>query len=223
MPLELQPKLLRVLQERQVRPVGGNTTHPMRARIIAATNRDLEDEVEAKRFREDLFYRLNVVQIHIPPLRARGNGVLLLAEHFVAKFAARSNKAISGIDPDAQRKLLAFDWPGNVRQLENSIERAVALTRSDRIGVEDLPERIIEFTASSAPADDVDLEHVLTLDQIERRQIEHAIRQYHGNKTRAAKALGIDRRTLYRKLERYDGAATMLRTLPARAEPVSGM
>jgi DNA-binding NtrC family response regulator len=119
MSLDMQPKLLRVLQERQVRPVGGNTTIPVRARILAATNRDLEGEVVAKRFREDLFYRLNVVQIAVPPLRARGNDVLLLAEHFVRVFAARTGKAASGIDPDAQRKLLDFDWPGNVRQLEN--------------------------------------------------------------------------------------------------------
>jgi two-component system response regulator HydG len=206
MPLDMQPKLLRVLQERQVRPVGGNTSVPMRARIIAATNRDLEGEVEAKRFREDLFYRLNVVQIHVPPLRARGNDVLLLAEHFVCSFAARAGKPVIGIDPEAQRKLLAFDWPGNVRQLENAMERAVALTRSERVQVEDLPERVVQFDRTNRPAEDVDLEHLLTLDQIERRQIERVIRQYHGNKTRAAKALGIDRRTLYRKLERYDGA-----------------
>jgi two-component system response regulator HydG len=104
MPLEMQPKLLRVLQERQVRPVGGNTWVPMTARIIAATNRDLEGEVEARRFREDLFYRLNVVQIHIPPLRARGNDVLLLAEHFTSRFASRAHKRVLSISPDAQRK-----------------------------------------------------------------------------------------------------------------------
>ena len=206
MPLEMQPKLLRVLQERQVRPVGGNTCVPMTARIIAATNRDLEGEVEAKRFREDLFYRLNVVQIHIPPLRARGNDVLLLAEHFASRFASRAHKRVLAISPDAQRKLLAYDWPGNVRQLENSIERAVALTRGEQIQVEDLPEKVQSFDGWSRAAEDVDLENVLTLEQIERRQIERALRQAHGNKTRAAKALGIDRRTLYRKLDRYDGA-----------------
>ena len=206
MPLDMQPKLLRVLQERQVRPVGGNSSVPMTARIIAATNRDLEGEVESKRFREDLFYRLNVVQIHIPPLRARGNDILLLAEHFVQRFALRAGKAITGISSEAQRKLLAYDWPGNVRQLENSMERAVALTRGEQIQPEDLPERVLAFDGWSRAAEDVDLENVLTLDQIERRQIERALRQAHGNKTRAAKALGIDRRTLYRKLDRYDGA-----------------
>jgi two-component system, NtrC family, response regulator AtoC len=205
MPLEMQPKLLRVLQERQVRPVGGNTSVPVTARIIAASNRDLESEVEQKRFREDLFYRLNVVQIEIPPLRARGNDTLLLAEHFVRKFSERSGKAVQGLSIEAQTKLLAYDWPGNVRQLENTIERAVALTRGEQIMIEDLPERITRFDGSTGVLSDVDLEHVRTLEQVERRHIEQAVKHAHGNKTRAAKALGIDRRTLYRKLERYAG------------------
>jgi DNA-binding NtrC family response regulator len=207
MPLDMQPKLLRVLQERMVRPVGGNVALPVTARVIAATNRDLEGEVEGKRFREDLFYRLNVVQIHIPPLRARASDIPLLADHFVQGFAARSGKSISGFSPEAHRVLSAYDWPGNVRQLENVIERAVALTRGEQIQVDDLHERIVRFNGTSPAADEVDLEHVLSLDQLERRQIERALRQNHGNKTRAAKALGIDRRTLYRKLDRYGGAA----------------
>jgi DNA-binding NtrC family response regulator len=205
MPLEMQPKLLRVLQERQVRPVGGNTSVPVTARIIAASNRDLESEVEQKRFREDLFYRLNVVQIEIPPLRARGNDVLLLAEHFVRKFSERSGKPVHGLSVEAQTKLIAYDWPGNVRQLENTIERAVALTRGEQIMLDDLPERITRFDGSTGVLTDVDLEHVRTLEQVERRHIEQAVKHAHGNKTRAAKALGIDRRTLYRKLERYAG------------------
>jgi DNA-binding NtrC family response regulator len=215
MPLEMQPKLLRVLQERQVRPVGGNTSVPVTARIIAATNRDLESEVEQKRFREDLFYRLNVVQIEIPPLRARGNDVLLLAEHFVRKFSERSGKPVHGLAPEAQSKLIAYDWPGNVRQLENTIERAVALTRGEQIMLEDLPERITRFDGSTGVLTDVDLEHVRTLEQVERRHIEQAVKHAHGNKTRAAKALGIDRRTLYRKLERYAGG----RSTPPGAPP----
>ena len=206
MPLDMQPKLLRVLQERQVRPVGGNACVPMTARIVAATNRDIESEVEARRFREDLFYRLNVVQIHVPPLRARGNDVLLLAEHFVRRFAASTGKRVLSIAPEAQRKLAAYDWPGNVRQLENAMERAVALTRGHEIVPRDLPEKVEAFDGSRHAADEVDLENLLTLGQVERRQIERALRQAHGNKTRAAKALGIDRRTLYRKLERHDGA-----------------
>ena len=219
MPLEMQPKLLRVLQERQVRPVGGNTSVPVTARIIAATNRDLESEVEQKRFREDLFYRLNVVQIEIPPLRSRGNDVLLLAEHFVRKFSERSGKPVHGISVDAQAKLLAFDWPGNVRQLENTIERAVALTRGEQIMLEDLPERVTRYDGSTGVLSDVDLEHVRTLDQVERRHIEQAVKHAHGNKTRAAKALGIDRRTLYRKLERYAGG----RPISSAPPPTNGV
>jgi len=205
MALDMQPKLLRVLQERTLRPVGGNSNVAMTARVIAASNRDLEQEVDDRRFREDLFYRLNVVQIHIPPLRARGNDIVLLAEHFLRKFGERTGKTPAGISVEAQRKLLAYDWPGNVRQLENTIERAVALNRGEAIGVEDLPEKIVQFKGWSPTDDLVDLEHTLTLDQIERRQLERVLSRFQGNKTRAAKALGIDRRTLYRKLERYEG------------------
>jgi two-component system, NtrC family, response regulator AtoC len=221
MPLEMQPKLLRVLQERQVRPVGGNISVPVTARIIAATNRDLEAEVDQKRFREDLFYRLNVVQIEIPPLRGRGNDILLLAEHFVRKFSERSGKPVRGLSLEAQAKLLAFDWPGNVRQLENTIERAVALTRGEQILLEDLPERISRFDGSTGVLNDVDLEHVRTLDQVERRHIEQAVKHAHGNKTRAAKALGIDRRTLYRKLERYAGGRPSTSAAPPSDAPSS--
>jgi DNA-binding NtrC family response regulator len=217
MPLDMQPKLLRVLQERLVRPVGGNTSVPLKARIVVATNRDLEAEVEQRRFREDLFYRLNVVQIHVPPLRARGNDIIFLAEHFVRKFAERTGKQPAGISIEAQRKLLAYDWPGNVRQLENAIERAIALTRGGSIQVEDLPEKMLSFEPSNPSHDDVDLEHALTLAQLERRHVERALRQCNGNKTRAAKALGIDRRTLYRMFERYNGtpAGSTMRTDPS--------
>jgi two-component system response regulator HydG len=206
MPLEMQPKLLRVLQERQVRPVGGNTVIPVDCRIVAATNRDLESEVEEQRFREDLYYRLNVVQIHIPPLRARGNDVLVLAQHFVKKFAERMGKGVAGISSEAAKKLVEYDWPGNVRQLENSMERAVTLTRFEQITVEDLPERISRYEGSRVTLGDVDSEHMLTLEQLEKRYIERVLKAAQGNKTQAAKLLGVDRRTLYRKLERYEGA-----------------
>ena len=206
MPLEMQPKLLRVLQERQVRPVGGNVVVPVDARIIAATNRDLESEVEEQRFREYLYYRLNVVQIHVPPLRARGNDVLLLAQHFVRKFADRMRKGVTGISSEAAKKLVEYDWPGNVRQLENSMERAVTLTRFEQITVEDLPDRISRYESSRMTIADVDSEHMLTLDQLEKRYIERVLKAAQGNKTQAAKLLGVDRRTLYRKLERYEGA-----------------
>jgi DNA-binding NtrC family response regulator len=207
MPLDMQPKLLRVLQERQLRPVGGNGMITVDARIIAATNRDLEGEVEAGRFREDLYYRLNVVQIHVPPLRARGNDVLLLAQLFVTKFAERMSKGVTGISSEAAKKLLEYDWPGNVRQLENSMERAVTLTRFEHITVEDLPERISHYEGSSIVPEGVDEEHIQTLEVLERRYVERVLRAAGGNKTQAARLLGVDRRTLYRKLERYQNAS----------------
>jgi len=204
MPLEMQPKLLRALQERQVRPVGGNHLVDVHARIIAATNRDLESQVAAGRFREDLYYRLNVVQICIPPLRSRGNDVLLLAGHFVRRFAARMGKPVTGLTPEACKKLLDYDWPGNVRQLENSMERAVALASGAEITHEDLADRIRQHDPGSRLAETV-TEDITTLELQERRHIEHVLRVVKGNKTQAARLLGVNRRTLYRKLLR-DGS-----------------
>jgi DNA-binding NtrC family response regulator len=203
MPLEMQPKLLRVLQERQMRPVGGNTTVPVNARIIAATNRELDGEVAARRFREDLYYRLNVVQIQIPPLRERAADVLSLARQFVQKFAERAQKPISGISDDAANVLLRYNWPGNVRQLENTIERAIALSRSAQIEVEDLPARLREYEGSGALLPELQTGAVLSLDEIEKLHIQRVLQRAKGNKTQTAKVLGVDRRTLYRKLERY--------------------
>jgi DNA-binding NtrC family response regulator len=203
MPLEMQPKLLRVLQERQVRAVGSNVSLPMTARIVAATNLDLEEEMIAKRFREDLFYRLNVVPIHIPPLRERGDDVLRLAEHFVLRFARRAGVVARGIAPAARRKLLDYDWPGNVRELENAMERAIALTVNEDIQLEDLPVRVQECAPGASAEWPLGFEPLLTWNQIERQQILRALRRASSNKTQAAKNLGIDRRTLYRKLEGY--------------------
>lgn len=205
MPLEMQAKLLRVLQERKVRPLGSSAEIPFDVRIIAATNRDLEALVQEQRFREDLYYRLNVVQVRVPPLRARGNDVLLLAQCFVQRIAERSGKPVQGISAEAAKKLLAYDWPGNVRQLENWMERAVALTRFEQITVDDLPEKLTGFQPqSSASNGEFDSERVLNLEEVERRYIEKVLRLSGGNKLQAAKLLGLDRRTLYRKLERYE-------------------
>jgi DNA-binding NtrC family response regulator len=143
------------------------------------------------------------VQIHVPPLRARGNDVLLLAKHFIRTFAERTGKPVTGLSTDAAQKLLQYDWPGNVRQLENAMERAVALTRSEQVGLEDLSERITQHEGGGPMLRELDLEHLLTLDQIEQRHIERALKVANGNKTHAARTLGIDRRTLYRKLEHY--------------------
>jgi len=203
MPLGMQPKLLRSLQERTVRPVGGNEEVSFDARIVAATNRDLESEVESNKFREDLFYRINVVRIDVPPLRMRSNDVLLLAQHFLEKISSRSAKRVSGISSAAAEKLLSYEWPGNVRELQNCIERAVALTRYDTIVVEDLPEKIREYKSSSIVVATEDASQLLPMEEVERRYILRVLKTVGGNKTTAAKVLGFDRRTLYRKLERY--------------------
>jgi two-component system response regulator HydG len=202
MSLEMQAKLLRVLQERKVRPVGANVEESFDTRVVSATNRDLELEVEEGRFREDLYYRLNVVQIHVPPLRARGNDILFLAQHFVDRVASRTGKAVQGISSDAAKKLLAYDWPGNVRQLENWMERAVALTTFEQITVSDLPDKVQHFRPAESPVGELDAEHMLTLQEVENRYIEQVLRATGGNKAQAARVLGMDRRTLYRKLER---------------------
>ncbi len=204
MPMEMQPKLLRVLQERRVRPVGGSVEIPFDTRILAATNRDLETDVEEGRFREDLYYRLNVVEIHVPPLRARGHDILLLAQHFLGEISERMGKPVQGISSDAAKKLLDYDWPGNVRELENAIERAVTLTQFDQLTVNDLPERVSKHEGTRISPVDVDAGQVLTLQELEKRYIERVLKAVGDNKTRAAKLLGLDRRTLYRKLERYE-------------------
>jgi two-component system response regulator HydG len=205
LPLLMQPKLLRALQERSVRPVGDHHEIPFNCRIIAAANQDLELEVKAKRFREDLYYRLDVVRITVPPLRARGDDVLLLAEHFLKRFVGRSRRVVTLSDAVAT-KLLNYGWPGNVRELENCMERAVALARADELTVDDLPERIRQFkpSASERLPSDVPAGEVTSLFDAERDHVLRAVEQFGGNKTRAAAILGIDRRTLYRRLERYE-------------------
>lgn len=204
MPLTLQPKLLRALQERSIRPVGGESEIPVDVRILAATNRDLHGAVEAGLFREDLLYRVNVIQIDIPPLRARGNDILLLAQHFLKEFADRSGKKVIGLSAPAAQKLLDYSWPGNVRELQNCIERAVALTSYDHLAVADLPERIRDFrdshvlVVSDSPAE------LVTMDEVERRYILRVLDAVGGNRTQAARILGFDRKTLYRKLDRIE-------------------
>ena len=199
---EMQAKLLRVLQESCVRPVGGDRDVPFDARIVTATNRDLETEVEEGRFREDLYYRINVVRIELPPLRSRGDDVLRLAQRFLEDQARRNNKDVRGITPAAAQKLLAYDWPGNVRELQNSIERAVALTRLTELVPEDLPEKVRDHESSRLVISGDDLDEMPTLDEVERRYIRRVLEAARGNKSSAARVLGMDRRTLYRKLER---------------------
>jgi two-component system response regulator HydG len=202
LPLALQPKLLRALQERKVRPLGGETETPFDVRLIAATNRDLEAAVEEGRFRQDLYFRVNVIPIEVPALRLRGNDILLLAQHFVSEFAAQGDKHVTGLTSGAAEKLLAYTWPGNVRELRNSIERAVALTAFDRITVEDLPERVRSHRTSQIVIASDDPGELPPLEQVEQRYIQRVLDAAGGNKARAARILGLDRKTLYRKLER---------------------
>jgi two-component system response regulator HydG len=214
MPLEMQAKLLRVLQERVVRPVGSDTEHTFDARIITATHRDLEDDVAKGRFRQDLFYRINVVSIHVPPLRERGNDVLELASHFLQKAADRTGQAARRLSPSVAEQVLVYEWPGNVRELENCIERAVALSRLEELTLEDLPERIRSSRPDKFVMTADDVAQIISLEELERRYISRALRLLNGNKARTAQRLGIDRRTLYRHLDRQvrDGSAAPLET-----------
>ncbi|MEO8212358.1 MAG: sigma-54 dependent transcriptional regulator [Myxococcales bacterium] len=203
LPLPLQPKLLRALQERAVRPVGSDDEVPFQVRLVAATNRDLETAVEERRFREDLFFRINVIHVEMPPLRARGSDVLLLAQHFLVKDAAMAGKPLTGISAAAAEKLLAYSWPGNVRELQNCIERATALTQFHEIAVDDLPERVRAYRGSQIVISADDLGELVPMEEVERRYVLRVLEAVGGSRTRAAKVLGFDRKTLYRKLERY--------------------
>jgi DNA-binding NtrC family response regulator len=201
LPLSLQPKLLRVLQDGEVRPLGANRSVRVDVRVMAATNRDLDRRLREGQFREDLYYRLNVIQIQLPPLRGRQEDILPLAEHFLARAVERSHKPVRGWRETAKQILLGYRWPGNVRELENVVERAVALAESDLIGPEDLPQVMQERKSQDRLATAV--AQGFTLDQLEREYIEHVLEVEGGNKTRAAQRLGLDRKTLYRKLEEY--------------------
>jgi two-component system response regulator HydG len=212
MSLGMQVKLLRALQERTVRPVGSDRETPFDTRILAATNRDLDVEVKERRFREDLYYRINVVRIDVPPLRARGNDVLDLAQSFVERFAAAHHTPVKGLTAPAAERLLAYSWPGNVRELQNCIERAVALARYGLVGVDDLPEKMQprEGLVRSArdggfggAAADGEKETFVPVHELEKHHVLRVLTAVNGNKTAAASVLGFDRRTLYRKLERY--------------------
>jgi two-component system response regulator HydG len=203
MPLGIQPKLLRALQERTVRPVGGDHETPIDVRVVAASNRDLESAIEERKFREDLFYRINVIHVELPPLRARGGDVLLLAQHFLDHFAAQSGKNVKSLSPEASERLSAYSWPGNVRELQNCLERAVALTRDEAIGLNDLPEKIKSYRSSHVLVAATDPSELVPLEEVEKRYILRVLESVGGNKTLAAQVLGLDRKTLYRKLDRY--------------------
>ena len=201
MHLALQAKLLRVLQEREIQRVGGSTPISVDVRLIAATNKNLEAAVKAGAFRQDLFYRVAVFPIVIPPLRERREDIPLLAKHFLKKHTSRADKSINGISTASLRLLLQYDWPGNVRELENAIERAVLLETTDVLQVNNLPPQLSPIVASgtdpAAPA------AVLPLAEVERQALVHALEVSTNNIAEAARALGLNRATLYRKLKKY--------------------
>jgi two-component system response regulator HydG len=200
MPLSLQPKLLRAIEERVIRPVGGSQDVAFDVRIVVATHRDLEALVEAGQFREDLYYRINVVHLELPPLRARGGDILQLAQLFLERCATQADKAVRGISAKAAERLMAYEWPGNVRELRNVMERAVALTSYDTISVDDLPDKIRNHQESHIIVAGQDPSELVTLDEVERRYIARVMQAAGGNKSVAAQILGLDRKTLYRKL-----------------------
>ncbi len=197
MPLALQAKLLRALQERKVRPLGQGREFPFDARVIAAATADLEREVAAGRFREDLYFRINVLRVKLPPLRERGGDVLVLAQHFLRRFSARAPRPVTGMTDGVARMLLAHDWPGNVRELRNAIESSVMLARYDQLTERELRRSLAPPKPSAEPLP------LRSLEAFEVEQIDKALAEAGGNKTRAARILGVDRKTLYRKLQRY--------------------
>ncbi len=195
----MQAKLLRVLQEKEIRPVGATERIQIDVRVIAATNRDLESAIRTGGFRQDLFFRLNVVQVKLPALRDRKSDIPLLVTSFLEKFSD-PQRSVRTISEDAMRRLMAYDWPGNVRELENAIERAVALGSGPILHLGDLPSNL-QYKADEKP---LDVDELLPLDDLERRAIFRALQETGGDKLAAARLLGIGKTTLYRKLKQYE-------------------
>jgi len=199
LPVDMQAKLLRVLQEREIKPVGSTERRAINIRVIAATNRDLDQAIQKSGFRQDLYFRLNVVQIKLPPLRERKSDIPLLVQGFLEKFSDPQRPPRS-ISEDAMRRLMAYDWPGNVRELENAIERAVALGSGPILHVGDLPSNL-QYSSALPRAES---NEVMPVEEMERRLIFRALRETGGDKLAAARLLGIGKTTLYRKLKQYE-------------------
>ena len=205
MPYPLQVKILRVLQERSITRLGGTQPMPINARIVCATNKDLEEMVREGKFREDLFFRLNVVRIHIPPLRERKDDIPLLSTWIIKKLNTNMGRHFSGLTPEAMEKLKSYDFYGNIRELENILERAAIFSDGDLITAENIELRgdVLRHDARKAPEASLDTEG-MSLKEVEKQAIEKALRRWEGNRTKAANELGITRRTLITKIEEYD-------------------
>jgi transcriptional regulator with PAS, ATPase and Fis domain len=208
LPVMLQAKLLRAIQEKEIRRVGSTKAVGVDVRIIAATNLSLTDEVKAKRFREDLYYRLNVIEIRMPPLRERREDIPLLVDAFLKKCAETSRKTVKGIGESALALLMDYPWPGNVRELENVIERAVTLTRGEKVTPDDLPPALQGSRGDRRVIDDA-ADRTLPLEEVEKEYILRILDKTGGNKYQAAQILGIDRKTLYRKLGEIEGKGSV--------------
>ena len=209
--LPLQAKLLRVLQERKIKRIGENQTRDITARVICATHKDLKKEVEKGNFREDLYFRLNVIPIHMPPLRERREDIIPLSEYFLKKFSLLNNTDIKGFTKQAMKKLESMSWKGNVRELENAIERAVVLTNSEYVDLEDLPNSDFGFGDSFDTAKDgnpalFSINSIMSLEDVYKKYIEFIFKKNGFAKEQTAKELGIDRKTLYRKLKEIENA-----------------
>ena len=204
MPIEMQPKLLRALEQKTVRPVGGKSEQPFDVHLITATNRDLEAAIEQKTFREDLYYRINVLELAVPPLRSRGTDVLLIANYFLQQFATSMDKNVDGFDDGVLHQFLQYDWPGNVRELRNIVQRSIVLTQQATISSDVLPIKILNYQSKQLVIDEGDNQPLDSLEVIERRYIRYVLERTGGNKTEAAKVLGLDRKTLYRRLKEKD-------------------
>ena len=198
MPIDTQSKLLRVLQDQKVRPVGGKTDYQTNCRLVAATNRDPEDAIKDGKLREDLYYRISAISVNLPPLRERRDDIMPLANAFLKRFAGQANRAIRGFTPAAIDRLTGFEWPGNVRQLQNEIQRAVLLSEGDMIDAAD-------FSVTRARPDNIESQdtNFTLLEGVERNAIVQMLKETNGNKLEAAKRLGIGRQTLYNKIKAY--------------------
>ena len=201
----MQVKLLRVLQERELTRVGGAEVIAINVRVIAASNKDLKKEMEQKRFREDLFYRLNVVALQVPALHGRKEDIPLLAQHFLEMFATKNKKNIKGFTPQSMEKLVKYAWPGNVRELMNAVERAVVLSRAEYLDADELA-LLMADSPNASGIEQLAVPENMLLDEVEKRSILEAINTCGGNKSEAARRLGITRKTLRKKLDKYESA-----------------